>query len=226
MLVAPTELRHSAFRELAKDGRGSNKPETMGGDFAFSHKGNWYIVQRKEIKDFVASVNDGRLYTETRQMKGTVGIGHALLVVEGSPKWGLDGALLGDRFGGAWDKARHTSELLSLQESGWWVLGTSDTTDTARAIRDFEAWVRKEKHTSLVTRGPMVAPFGSKKNRDYQLHLIMGLPGVGYELAVRILAEVGMPFGMRATRDELMAVTGLGKKKVEAIMDALDALEV
>lgn len=223
MLVAPTELRHAAFRALARNGRGSNTPEEMGADFCFSWKGQWYLIQRKEMKDFIASVTDGRLARETMQMKATE-VGHALLVIEGNPKWGLDGALMGDRFGPGWSRSKHSSQLLSLQQAGWWTLGTSDTSDTANAILDFEKWVKKAAHTSLSKRGPLVSPFGTHSNLDYQRFLIMGLPGVDIILAQRIIDTIGLPFCLRVTAEDLLRVEGLGKKKVAAILNAIEGI--
>lgn len=223
MLVAPTELRHAPFRALTRADRGSNKPETMGVDFAFNYRGLWWGIQRKEIKDFIASVNDGRLAKEVKQMTA---LEQGVVVIEGQPKWSLDGHLLGDSYGSSWDRQRHCSMLLSLQEAGVWVMGSIDTTDTARLILDFERWVKKGDHMSLKKREPMVSPWGTKNNRDYQIHLVMGLPGVGWELADRILKKLGMPFGCRVTKLELMEVDGVGAKKADAILAALEAMEV
>jgi len=219
MLVAPTELKHSAFRALTRSGKGSNKPEDMGVDFAFNHGGRWGGVQRKEIKDFIASVNDGRLAKEVQQMAV---LEWKLLVIEGNPKWSLDGAWLGDKWGAQWTRQQHTAMLLSVQQAGVWVLGSTDTTDTAKLILDFERWVKKDTHAALMQRGPMASPWGTKENRDYQLHLIMGLPQVGYTLAARILDTVGMPFGLRVTREQLMSVDGIAAKKADTIIRALE----
>lgn len=223
MLVSPTELRHAAFRDLTRNGKGSNLPETWGCDFGFILRSDdgakKYGIQRKELKDFVASVNDGRLAKEVQQM---VVCEQSLLVIEGSPRFSMDGALLGDNYGSSWSRHQHTSMLLSVQAAGVWVLGTSDTGETARLCLDFQAWVRKGEHTSLRKRGGPVHPWGRKENRDYCLHLIMGLNGVGIELASRIYDTIGMPFGLRVTVEELMSVEGVGKKKAESIMRALE----
>lgn len=190
-------------------------------DFAFIHDGGWWGVQRKEIKDFVASVNDGRLAMEVKQMAA---LEQGVVVVEGNVRWTLDGQLVGDSYGSTWDRQRHTSMLLSLQREDVWVMGSSDTTDTARLILDFERWVKKADHSSLKKRAGMVSPWGTRENRDYQIHLVMGLPGVGWELAERIVKTIGMPFGCRVTREELLQVEGVGVKKADGILAALEKL--
>jgi len=48
----------------------------------------------------------------------------------------------------------------------------------------------------------------------------MGLPGVGVELADRILKEFGsIPWQWTCTMEELMKVEGLGKVKAKKIME-------
>lgn len=222
MLVAPTELQHAPFRALTWSMRGSNEPEKRGCDFAFVVRGAWCGAQRKAIPDLIASVNDGRLRQEVQQMNGA-NLAHKLLVIEGVPKWSMDGVLLGGKFGSAWTREKHVKLLLSVQDAGVFVMGSSDPADTARVLQDFQAWARKGEHTSLQGRGPMVAAWGKKDNRDYQLHLIMGLQGVGLELAGRILDSIGMPFGLRVTREELLSVDGVGAKKADTIIAALEA---
>lgn len=222
MLVAPTELRHAAFRELTRSGKGSNLPETWGCDFGFIIReedgAKKYGIQRKELKDFVASVNDGRLAKEVQQM---VVCEQTLLVIEGTPRFSMDGALLGNNYGSSWSRQQHTSMLLSVQAADVWVLGTSDTRETAQLCLDFQAWIRKGEHTSLRKRGGPVHPWGRKENRDYCLHLIMGLPQIGIELADRILDTIGMPFGLAVTREQLMSVDGIGAKTADSIIRAL-----
>lgn len=220
MLVAPTELKHAPFRALTASGKGSNKPERMGVDFAFSARGRWSGAQRKEIRDFVASVNDGRLRQEVQQMAGA-DLEYKLLIIEGSVRWSMDGALISDKFGAEWNREKHIKQLLSVQDAGVFCLSSSDPADTARVLLDFQGWVRKGDHTSLKGRGPMVAAWGTKDNRDYQLHMVTSLPGIGLELAGRILDTLGMPFGLRVTREQLIAVPGLGPKKVDAVLRAL-----
>lgn len=224
MLVAPTELKHSAFRALTASGKGSNKPERMGVDFAFSARGRWSGAQRKEIKDFVASVNDGRLRQEVQQMAGA-DLEYKLLIIEGSVRWSMDGALLSDKFGASWTREQHIRQLLSVQDAGVFVLSSSDTADTARVLLDFQGWVRKGDHTSLRGRGAMVSAWGTKDNRDYQLHILTSLPGIGLELATRILDSIGMIVGLRATREQLLEVPGLGPKKVDGVIRALEAID-
>lgn len=224
MLVAPTELKHTAFRALTASGRGSNKPERMGVDFAFACRGRWSGVQRKEIRDFVASVNDGRLRQEVQQMAGAE-LEYKALIIEGAVRWSMDGALIGDNYGASWNREKHIKQLLSVQDAGVFVLSSSDTADTARVLTDFQGWVAKGDHTSLKGRGPMVSAWGTKGNRDYQLHVLTSLPGIGLELATRILDELGMIVGLRVTPEQLLAVHGVGRKKVDAIMRALETLD-
>ncbi len=225
--VAPTELRHAPFRKLAKKGKGSGIPEERGVDFAFSMPSKvdgeklWYGVQRKELKDFVASVNDGRLAKEVQQM---CVLEQGVLIIEGQPRFDLEGNMLADRFGAEWNREKHIKQLLSVQMMGVWCLGTSDVENTAATIKHIQQWVEKGEHTSLMKRGGMITPWGTKTNEDYQRHLLMGLPGVDVVLGSRILAKLGMIFGLTVTYEDLLTVDGIGPAKARAICSALEGL--
>lgn len=196
----------------------------MGVDFCFSARNRWSGVQRKEVSDFVASVNDGRLRQEVQQMVGA-DLEYKALVIEGNVRWSMDGELIASGFGSSWNREKHIKQLLSVQDAGVFVLSSSDTADTARVLLDFQGWVKKGDHTSLKGRGPMVSAWGTKTNRDYQLHVVTSLPGIGIELAGRLLDELGMILGLRVTREQLMSVEGVGPKKADTILKALDVMQ-
>lgn len=213
MLVAPTELRHAPFRALSSSGRGSNRPEDLGCDFAFVHKSEWYGVQRKELKDFVASVADGRLATECRQMAACR---MAILVIEGQPKWSLDGTLMMSGWGGRWTEDQHYKYLWSLAARGISSYGTSNTAGTARVVRHFEEWVKKPKHRALDARpGPVGNSYRIVGLKEEQRHMLQGVRGIGPEMADAILDAIGMPFGLVVSDEQLLSVPGVGPKTVK-----------
>lgn len=210
MIVAPTEP--TALRAL---GLCNLEPERRGCDILFHAAGAFHGIQRKELKDFIASVHDGRLSKEVAQMSASLAT--RLLVIEGQPKWSLDGELLGQGFGKPWTLKAHNAYLWSVQARGVWVSTTLNVDGTVELCQRFEEWVRKGKHRSLDVRPGPANSWGRVTNRDYQRHLVMGIPGLGPELADRIIDTVGFPFGLVATREELLGVEGLGAKKVDAI---------
>jgi len=66
----------------------------------------------------------------------------------------------------------------------------------------------------------VLSPWGKPGNAEYARHLLMGLPGVGVELADRILKEFGnIPWQWTCTMEDLMRVPGMGKVKAKKIME-------
>lgn len=222
MLVAPTELKHPAFRSLTHDGRGSNLPELHGCDFMFIARKQRFGVQRKELKDFVASIND-RLKREIPMM--TDGrLAMAVLVLEGTPKWTLDGELVLPDFGhGTWSQDKHQAYLLSVQQAGVMLACTPDVPGTVRFLRAFERWAKKEKHSAFSGRpGPTGGSWGQKGHRQFQQHILEGFPGIGSETSGQILDEVGMPLMWKPGMPEgLKELKGIGPKTVEKLREAL-----
>lgn len=214
MLIAPTEP--PAIKTL---GTVSPRPEMVGADILFVARKLKVGIQRKTVSDLIASVHDGRLQREVSQLQG---IDIPILIVEGRPTWTLDGHLVTKGFGAAWTKAQHRGILWSAREKGIWVQETVDLDDTVECVKMFERWCQKGQHKGLVRRPGPVSIWGKVNNEDYARHLVMGLPGVGPELAERIVARYGVPFGWRITPDDLVAIDGIGPKKAEAIWATLD----
>lgn len=213
MLISATEP--PALRKL---GTVSMAPERYGCDLLFAARGRWFGVQRKEFKDLLASMRDGRIGQQVAMMDG---LEQAMVVVEGlgSAKWSADGMLL-DGYAKV-TRAQIRALLWSVRDRGIWVDYTDGLQDTIALVEAFEAWCKKPEHKSLATRPGPVGAWGKATNREWQMHLLQGLPGVGVELAGRILDEVGMPLGWTVEEGELMKVQGLGKGKVEKMMAAV-----
>lgn len=216
ILVAPTEPS-----QLKKLGRVSTIPEKWGVDFLFPVNGKWYGIQRKEVNDLVASMQDGRLAKEMAQMKR---LDFGMLIVEGQVRFTLDGELIKNGYGQRITKAGLRGILWSVQARGYSVQSTETMVDTFETIQMFETYVRKGKHQALDRRPGPISVWGNPNNRDYQTHLVMGLPGVGPELAERIVDKLGMPFGWKITEGDLMTVQGIGVKKAHQIYKCLGTI--
>ena len=217
MLVAPSEPP-----ALRKIGTVSMAPERYGCDLLFASRGRWFGVQRKEFKDLLASMRDGRIAQQMGMMEG---LEQSMVVIEGmsSVRWGSDGELLDDYARVTRDQIRGL--LWSVRDRGVWVDQTDGLADTIQMVQAFEQWCKKPAHKSLSTRPGPVNTWGKVGNRDWEMHLLHGLPGVGVELAGRVLDQVGMPLGWRVTREELLGVEGLGKGKVGKMMMCVPMME-
>jgi len=219
MMIAPTEP--PALRAL---GTVKLLPERFGVDIMWGSAAQGLVgVQRKEFPgDFVASLEDGRLATQRLQM---LGLDVRVLVLEGRGTWTIDGQLVSN-YGPPLSRSAFRRYLCSVQAGGVWVQTTDNLDDTIAFVGDLEAWSRKRQHHSGMTRGPVKRNrWGRATSRAFQLHLIQGIDGVGPELAERILDELGMPFGLKVTAEDLMKVRGVGDKKAAQIVRAFEEPE-
>jgi len=212
MIVSPTEP--PALKAI---GSVSMLPERYGCDLLFAAGGKFYGVQRKEFKDFIASVADGRLGQQVAQMQN---VEQAMVVIEGEGRWTDDGVLL-DRYA---DMTRSSMRKLlwSVRDRGIWVDFTEGLGDTIQLVKAFEEWCKKGGHTSLMGRPKPQSQWGKAANRDFQIHLLQGVPGVGVELAQRIVEKFGgVPWSWDVGVEELMTVDGIGKTKAARMMEVL-----
>lgn len=217
-MISPTEP--AALRAL---GHVTMAPERFGVDLMFAHRGGWFGVQRKEFADLLASMEDGRLGQQTKQMSG---LRRAMVVVEGMgrAKWANDGTLLDSYARVTRDQVR--SLLWSVRDKGIWVDQSDSLADTIALVTAFERWCKKPSHKALDLRPGPVSTYGKADNRDWQMHMLQGLPGIGLEMAGRIIDAVGMPLRVGVTRAELLAIDGLGPKRVDAILNCVPGVEL
>lgn len=226
MLVSPTES--AAMRAL---GTVSWKAEDWGADvFWVSRKRTWG-VQRKALKDLVASVDDGRLAKELLQMSS---LDVAILMLEtgerggGGPREMPNGQLAGlGGYGRPWTGKQLRGVLWGVADRGVRIELTRDEGETIRRVLELEAWSRKERHESARGRG--MAPvdvFGKRGNREYATFILQGLPGIGLQTAGAIYDHFkGMPLQWACTREELLKVPGVGKITAQRVWDVFNAIE-
>lgn len=218
MFVSPAEPA-----KLREGRKVSTLCEARGADFLFTAHGKWVGVQRKEVQDFLSSVADGRLQKELAQLQMCH---HKVLIVEGKVSWTLDGEMMGKGYGRTWTRKQWRAILWGVRAKGVWVEFTESLSDTSNTLLWLEQWFTKDNHNSLDRRPGPVSLWGHPSNQDYQRHVVMGLPGVGPELADRIVRTFnGVPFGWRITEEDLMQVEGIGKKKAATIFKCLEKLE-
>lgn len=179
--------------------------------------GGWWGVQRKEAKDFLASVHDGRLAKEFLQMKR---LHQGVLLLEGSWRWTSSGELF-QTYGFRWTRSSHRGYLWSVRQAGVWVEATDGLSQTVELVPHLATWSNKTEHGSITRRASAPASWGAASNRDYQLWILQSLPGVGPKVAAAILDTLGMPLAWTVGELELMSVPGVGKKMARSILAAL-----
>lgn len=215
MLISSTEP--PSLRAL---GRVSTFPESHGVDIWFIANKCKVGIQRKEVKDLVASLEDGRLAKEIMQMTN---LDYRILIVEGELRFTNDGTLMGRGYGSRWTHSQLMGALWSVQAKGLWVLWTKNLTDTKEYILLLEKWFSKSRHDSLERRtGPTSIWGTTPTSEEYGSYVLQSLPGVGPEIAKRIYKMYGLPFQWTVTAEDLMKVEGVGKKKAEAMIRAIN----
>lgn len=205
LLISPAEPS-PIIRDL---GTSSPLCEDHGVDILWqSEIGEWVGVQRKQLNDLIASLHDNRLTKELIQMAE---LDVRILIIEGQPRWGVDGNLL-DRFS-HWSRKGHHNLIQSLSMTGLAVHQTSDTQDTAHVITGLVEWSNKTTHTSLLSRSKSVGrKWGEPTSEEWQLWILQSFPGISITRARQILNHFGtIPLRWTATEQELSQVSGIGK---------------
>ena len=218
-ILAPTE-RHPALLALVAGEAGtvSMLPEKYGCDVAWRAQDEWWGVQRKEIADFIASIQDGRLAREVAMMKH---LPMRIVVIEGRIQWTTDGELLIGKRATRVTKMQFLGMQWSLQGLGVNVAFTESAYGTAEYIEGLAKWSTKARHSSIMRRPGPVAIWGTVNDEDWALHLLQSFDGLGMEKCKAILKHFGgVPMDWSVTEKEMMEVPGIGKVLARRLMQA------
>jgi DNA excision repair protein ERCC-4 len=164
------------------------------------------IVERKSIKDLMASVFDGRLYDQCTRLKEN--FEHPIVLVEGNVdeiEEITDNPLV---FYGA--LSRVTLEFKIP------IIPTPSASHTAKLL--VALCSKKDGPT-----GPYLKKIKKSSNLEtQQLSTLCSLPGIGEKFAVRMLEKFGTPLKVfSATTSELSKVEGLGESRAKKIKNML-----
>ena len=166
------------------------------------------LFERKTLQDLATSIVDGRLFKQmVRLAKSTY---KAVLILEGT---GKDAECLGVRREALQGALITISLILGIA-----VLRSMAPEETARLIVYAARQIQ-----SLGKAGYPRPGYRPKTKKGRQLYILQGLPGIGHERALRLLEKFGSVEGvMRAGRDELQAVEGIGAKIADSIRYAIN----
>lgn len=229
VLVAPTEP--AALRAV---GQVSMVPETMGCDVLVFAGGKKIGVQRKELGDLLASLDDGRLALQVAQMR-TAGLDARVLVLEGEVRFtgaadggGVLAGTWGGRGGRTWTRQQIVSVMWSLAADGITVVGTRGLEDTIGWVLSTEKWWAKgagDGHRGIRGRGAAPTVWGKARNSEWAAWVLQGFPGIGPELAKRIVEAYGLPLRWTVGVEELAKVKGISKQRAAKWIAALNTKE-
>lgn len=166
------------------------------------------LVERKTLSDLVASVIDGRLFSQARRLMASRR--RAVLVLEGT---GADLA----RCGASWESLQGAL-ITATWVFGLPILRTRSAFETARTI----VFIARQHHA--VVNG-MLCRYGwrPKGKAALQGYVLQGLPGIGAERARRLLRRFGsVEAVVTASEKELCEVHGIGKSTAKRIRWAVE----
>lgn len=164
-------------------------------------------VERKTGRDFLISIMDGRLFRQAANMKKR--IARPLFLIEGNP-FHVDMDFTPESIRGV---------MLSLQVI-WYipVLFSKSKEETCQILRFIGEQDYRKANLLKLRHG-----YRPKKLITRQLHMLQGFPKIGPLMAKRVLEHFGSVRNvMRADRDDLMDIDGIGKSMADTICDILD----
>ena len=166
------------------------------------------IVERKSIRDLMASVFDGRLFDQCSRLKEH--FEHPVVLMEGNVdeiEEITENPLI---FYGAL-----SSVVLDFKIP---VIPTPNASHTAKLLVSMCS--RRDSH-----KGPYLKKIKKSSNLErQQLSILCSLPGIGEKFAVRMIEKFGTPLKVfSATAAELGKVEGLGETRAKKIKKILDS---
>ena len=166
-------------------------------------------VERKTISDFMQSMFSGRLFEQVKRLKSSYP--KPVLLLEGDVKRELENRKNPRAFWGALMKIELDLAIPTIV--------TSDILQTAEAIFTL---ARRLQRNSTVDRFPLRHKPRLLTDKDWQIFVVSGLPGIGDELASRLLNHFGSVRNIfTAPSSELAKVEGLGRIKASRILKLL-----
>lgn len=170
-------------------------------------------IERKTAVDLASSIVDGRLFEQAEALIKAFQL--PIVIVEGS----LEELYSKRRF----TPAQVQGVLAYLVEQGVYLVPSATPLDTAHFIRA----LAKREHIHGGVREPSPSKLRKARRRggvrEAQLSLVATLPGIGPELAERLLKRFGSPRRVfKATPSELRSVPGLGEARIKKIVEVLD----
>ncbi|MEM3185893.1 MAG: ERCC4 domain-containing protein [Conexivisphaerales archaeon] len=179
------------------------------GDYILSSNA---AVERKSVRDFVSSLYDGRLFKQAVELRKVYA--YHILLVEGDPA---------EISNIAYNPKSYYGALSALAlDMGMTTVFTASPEHTAMALEAMArrlTKVRGEKWTTMYT-----SIHKGTSLHQQQVAVVSSLPGIGPNLAKRLLQAFGSVRGIfTASQPQLSSVPGIGPSKAGRIVKLLMA---
>ena len=166
-------------------------------------------VERKAVRDLVASVYDSRLFYQAARLSAAYA--KPFLLVEGDSK---EVESLAKNLKSYYGAISNVTLAYGLR-----ILYTANPRETAIAIAELLNHARAKPLARLPAKSPPKAQGVAQQ----QIYAVSSMPGVGRKLAERLLSKYGTPRRiMTLTAGELAMTPGIGWKRAERIKAMLD----
>lgn len=174
-------------------------------------------VERKEIGDYLRSLNDGRRDEQLYNM--SYGFPLSYIVTIGSAARAIRGTKMNL---GAYVSSLVGSSLKRAPDGACGQVVTVNL-ESEREFVLFLKYLDEKVKEGDFTRVPIMQK-RAWKPEELLVYVVSGLPGIGTKTAANLLAYFGSVRGvMNATKEELMEVDGVGPKRAEEIHGVLTA---
>lgn len=216
ILIAPTEP--TSLKALATSI--TLFPETYGCDVLYYTYQPYTCIgfQRKEISDFISSINDGRLQKELLQIKESP-LSFAVLILEGPFIYTNDGNLAN----GTFTRSSLRNILLSIQSENILTVLTDNLADTISTIPDMAKYLSKPNHTTLSRRpNQSKDSWGRTSSESFAIHILQSFPNIGPTTAKAIYKYFNhIPLAWTVSDVDLSRVPGIGIKTAQRLINVL-----
>jgi len=203
VLIDHREKKSLVFDYLKKMKISLSENSLKVGDYIISDR---TVVERKEAKDFIKSIIDGRLFEQTEDLKNN--FENSIIIVEGS--FNDNGGMSENAI-----KAALASIVLDNKIS---IISTKNENDTAKMIYWLAKKEQEDKKRDIGIKGKK-KPKDVKKLQEY---ILCSIPNVSTITSKKLLKEFGSVKNVINAKDEKMKkINGLGDKKVKKILDIL-----
>jgi Fanconi anemia group M protein len=184
--------------------------ELPAGDFAVEGQRGKALIERKEWTDFVGAYRSGTLFNQLHRCLEQPHDTYVL--IEGSKKDPIE-------YSGArrlelrrmWSSLHFKSPVQ--------VIETNSFRQTLKAVADADDWLGQEPDETKHS----VRPAEKIPSEDRPRFIVEGLPKIGATNAERLLTYFGSAYAvMTASVEELQEVDGIGPKRAESIVEAVN----
>ncbi len=207
VLADHREKNNSVVKELINLDISVKTVQLESADYLVSGK---VAVELKKVSDFVASIVDGRLISQLKELRKN--FESAVVIVEGQE----------DIYSVRRVHANAIRGMLSaiVLDFGVPVLYTKDSKDTAALLA---VMAKREQNRESKTFSPHQTK--PRSLREQQEYFVSSLPNMGIQTARLLLEHFGTVKNLaNASKEELLGLKGVGKKTVENIMGLFEGV--